>query len=146
GGCDDGDDCGIVARTTHTGETRAARSKDEQVCYGRGYAKALDNTAYDRGLADGKLANLNYQAGYHATYPDADTRGHADGLTDGDSAGYQDGYGDGYDDGFSVTYDGCYGGPYSDAYDSAYSNGASDGYSSGYSDGYSSGYSDGSDC
>jgi hypothetical protein len=138
---------GNVARTDSAAPADTLpRSKDARVCYGRGFDAAMDVNAYARGLDDGKRANPDYQAGYHATYPAAFAHGQGDGITAGYQDGYEDGYRRGYDDGYAVNYDACYEGAHAHGYDAGYADGWDAGYSSGYDDGYTSGYDDGDDC
>ena len=85
--------------------------------------RIVDATAYDRGRAEGKRQNPDYQEGYLATYPPAWDRGRRDGISAGYSDGWNDGYSSGYDVGYATVYDGCYSGAYSSSYDSAYDRG-----------------------
>ena len=119
---------------------------DARVCYDKGYDETIDRTAYDRGLAQGKLDNPDYQAGYRPAYAGAYSAGQSDGATNGYLDGTSDGYNDGYADGYAASYDACYAGAYDDGYSDGATQGGDPGASDGYNAGYSDGYGDGSSC
>jgi hypothetical protein len=119
---------------------------DAGVCYQRGYDQAIDRTAYSRGLAQGKLDNPDYQAGYKPAYAGAYAAGQSDGSTNGYDDGVAAGYTDGYAAGYGASYDACYAGAYDDGYSDGSTQGGDPGASDGYNAGYSDGYADGSSC
>lgn len=136
----------VAARTDAAPADDAKKSDDEKLCYRRGFEKIDDPTSYDRGLAEGKRLNPDYQAGYQSTYPAAFDRGDRDGTSAGYSDGWNEGFASGYAEGYAIVYDGCYASSYSTAFDDAYEDGWDDGWGSGWDSGYAAGYSDGADC
>jgi flagellar biosynthesis/type III secretory pathway protein FliH len=128
-----------------TGVTAAAPvdEGDQRTCFDRGYRQTLDARAYDRGLAEGKRDNPDYQRGYAEAYPPAFAAGRSDGAIAGYNDGYDAGYDAGYDEGYEAVFADCYDAAYTDAFDGGYSDGYDDGYDDGYGEGYDDGYDDG---
>ena len=147
-GYDDGAaTCNAAARTLAPPPSGDGSDPDDvRHCYDRGFDKLLDPFAYERGLAEGKRLNPEYQAGYVTTYAPNFDRGERDGVVAGYSDGWNDGYATGYATGYASVYDGCYNGSYSSAYSAGYDDGWEVGWPAGYDAGYYDGYSDGAAC
>jgi flagellar biosynthesis/type III secretory pathway protein FliH len=143
-------DAGVAPVAKSGGNQRSQKPEadpgDKGVCRDRGYQSALDPTAYDRGLAEGKRENPDFQAGYRETYAPAYDNGVIDGMDVGYDDGFDDGYAAGYDASYQDTYDACFDGAYGAGYDDGAAGGYDGGYGDGYDAGYSDGYSDGSSC
>jgi flagellar biosynthesis/type III secretory pathway protein FliH len=139
GSCAAGATAAVPKKAQPTAAKASSDSDDERTCYRRGYARALDTGAYDRGLAEGKRDNPEYQAGYREVFPAAQVEGRAA----GERAGRDDGERDGYDDGYAAGYDRVYADCYDDTYRDGYAAGWDDGWTAGWDDGWPTGYDDG---
>jgi hypothetical protein len=68
-GWDDGYADGLADGSASCELALARLERDEaQICHERGYDRRLDRGAFDRGYADGKRDNVDYQAGYSEQY------------------------------------------------------------------------------
>src|SRR5258705_329403 len=75
GGYSDGAASCSSARVGAPPPASDADPEDLKTCYARGYDQQIDRSALQRGLADGKHDNPDYQAGYRATFQPAYLRG-----------------------------------------------------------------------
>jgi hypothetical protein len=141
---DDGYEIGIADGESSCDFLAIELERDEpQICRDRGYDHTLDRGAFDRGYADGRRDNPEYQAGYAARFDPAYEIGHADGQIDGWDAGYVDGYDGGYIDGYDAAYYDCRDQAYPDGFDDGYAAGWDASLGPGFDDGYASGFEDG---